>query len=585
MKSIVLLSGGLDSVVTAHHVAKELGESLVGILFDYGQVTVDRELSCARKTIEKLREEGYEAELKICSLNTLANKTSLGGNGDSEEIPLRNLEFIVRAARLAKQIGADRIFAGFINPMNPDGSRYADTTPEFVEKLNAVTSLFGVELYAPFVNHSKTDIGFLAKYYGIDVIYDTWSCNYPIGVYPNIEECGKCDNCNFRNNYHVNFPKSLNEIWFEHGFEMSDAFRKAYMNEKVTEARLMVNSSCNMSCKHCYYGFENGKTVSPELKLDEWHRIIDQLVDFGIERFHMSGKEPLLNHRIFRLTDYIKKYHPHIEYEVVTNGKTVEKLYHEIINAGFKRVVLSFESFDEDYIRENYALKSLKLLQGKVPLAVYVDVHKGTAPLVKSNLTRLYNELGIRDFWVRPIYYYGEAEGITDSILDNEMCYQLYKDVKEMAAGMTGAKVSFHVKDSFIEGMLPLDEAENGTLADDVTYIMKTGDDYISDNMFMYLQMFCTKYGSQITVQSDGWMLGCGVEVCHSNYDQRSAGSLRNESVLDIVRRGKERTLDLIIGNLSCRTKNGCNVCAGGCTSKNYCYNFQSAELNPFGEH
>lgn len=587
-KAVVLLSGGLDSVVLTHHVMKEFGEDeVIGVFFDYGQLTAEKEYKCAERCIWQLKFQGYKAKLiRVDLKDAFLKDSSLFGKGENEEIPMRNLLFAVRGAQIALQEGADVVYAGFIDPLKPDGSRYVDTSPDFTEKVNEVFNLFGVQFCAPLLYAIKWDVAFYAKYYDID-LNDVWSCNFPV-VKDNgeIEPCGKCGNCKFYEEAkEVVWKPSLKDLWFKHGMNVSDEFREAYMKEKVVEARLLINSSCNMTCKHCFYGFENGKTRSRELKLDEWFKLIDELAEFGIENFHFSGKEPLLNAKIFKLADYTRQKYPHITYEVVTNGKTVEKYLDQIVNAGFKRVILSFESFDEDFIRENYALKSLRLLKGKVPIAVYVDLTQFSYDKLEYNIHRLYEELDVRDFWVRPVYYYGNAVGIENVLLTNEQVYEVYLMLKRLAEELKDAKIAFHIKDSYVEGIIPIDEKRGGTFYKDLHYVMKTGDEYLGNGFSMHLQMFCTKYAKQITIQSDGWMLGCGVEVCHSNYDEKSAGNIRDDSVLNIVKRGKERTLEIIAGNLACRTTNGCNICAGGCTSKNYCYNFKSATLNPFGEH
>ena len=576
-KSVLLLSGGLDSVTLAHYILKHprlREEEVLALFIDYGQSFVEEEYKRADSCVWGLRFQGYNIKLKRLDVRGQYDLTNV-------EVPLRNLSFAVIASQQAVNIGADVVYLGVIdaNTENP----YVDTSPEFFEKLNAVMELFGVYINTPFIEKIKGEVASLARYFDLKR-EDFWSCNTPI-IHENgeLETCGECGNCKF---YATEFKEAmeietLNTLWYDGGMDISEKFKRHYVLENVYEARIMVNSSCNMACKHCYYGFANGKTCSPELKLEEWYEIFDRLSEFGIQQFHFSGKEPLLNNRIFKMIDYIKEHHPHIKYEVVTNGKTVEKFREQIINAGFQRVILSFESFDEDFIRENYALQSLKLLQGEVPLATFIDLTTFSYDKLEANIRRLNSELGIRDFWVRPVYYYGGAETITDVLLTPEQTLDAYYLLHDLSYELD-VSLTYHLKDSFIETMLQLDNDDKFTF--DFEYALKTGDGQIHPNFNFIPQMFCTKYAAQITVQSDGWMLGCGVEVCHSNYDKKSSGNVREQGILELVRAGKERTLELIVGTLGCRVSNGCNVCAGGCTSKNYCYTFQSDTMNPYGE-
>ena len=151
-KAVVLLSGGLDSAVLTHHVMKEFGEGeIIGVFFDYGQLTAEKEYKCAERCIWQLKFQGYKAKLIRVDLKDAFPKGySLFGEGENEEIPMRNLLFAVRGAQIALQEGADMVYAGFIDPIKPDGSRYVDTSPDFTEKVNEVFNLFDVQFCAPF---------------------------------------------------------------------------------------------------------------------------------------------------------------------------------------------------------------------------------------------------------------------------------------------------------------------------------------------------------------------------------------------------------------------------------------------------
>ena len=82
---IVLCSGGLDSVVTAHYVKKKLGyDKMKFLFFDYGQRNLEAEKSCSLKCAEDLEGEFYE--MKSEELDKLS--TSLLNKNKEEDWPV-----------------------------------------------------------------------------------------------------------------------------------------------------------------------------------------------------------------------------------------------------------------------------------------------------------------------------------------------------------------------------------------------------------------------------------------------------------------------------------------------------------------
>lgn len=191
MKSVVLLSGGLDSVTLMHYVAKEKEEEIFPLFVAYGQPQLPMEMEAAQKVCNVLREQGYKVDgLEILEMTDLLYRE----NTTDEEIPQRNLIFISHAAKYAEQIGAEKIYIAVTDPCVP--RRFIDTTPTFINAVNEVLKMSKLTLSAPFVYSTKDVVYYYySKKYGID-IDDTWSCNY---ADESGKACGKCGNCEFRN--------------------------------------------------------------------------------------------------------------------------------------------------------------------------------------------------------------------------------------------------------------------------------------------------------------------------------------------------------------------------------------------------
>ncbi|MEN6317448.1 MAG: radical SAM protein, partial [Syntrophaceae bacterium] len=76
-----------------------------------------------------------------------------------------------------------------------------------------------------------------------------------------------------------------------------------------------ITSHCNQRCKHCFMGAELNKG---EMKIGLIKQIIDQLVDLGIDRIHLSGGEPSIHINFEEILKYgIDK---NIKLSILSNG-------------------------------------------------------------------------------------------------------------------------------------------------------------------------------------------------------------------------------------------------------------------------
>lgn len=209
-KSIVLLSGGLDSCV-ACAIAHQESEPLYAVSFDYGQRHF-RELKSAQNisahyhlphTVVGIVQLSNIIKQATALLNTEEVLPSartikeMSANVPRSYVPGRNTIMLSIGQSIAEAIGADCIYTGF-NAV--DYSGYPDCRPEFVEAINHLfrfATRRGIEgnpitVRCPIISASKVDIvrrGIsLSAPLGL-----TWSC-YAGGSRP----CGVCDSCIIR---------------------------------------------------------------------------------------------------------------------------------------------------------------------------------------------------------------------------------------------------------------------------------------------------------------------------------------------------------------------------------------------------
>ena len=203
-KAVVLLSGGLDSMVCAA-LARESGYEVLALTVDYGQ-RHRVELEAARKIASQLADRHIVLPLDLTAFggSALTSDVAVPKDGLGEGIPVtyvpaRNTIFLSLALGLAEAAGARDIFIG-VNAL--DYSGYPDCRPAFIEAFGALANQAtraGVEgagftIHAPLQHMTKADIAREAARLGLDAGL-SHSC-YDPGT--DGGACGECDACRLR---------------------------------------------------------------------------------------------------------------------------------------------------------------------------------------------------------------------------------------------------------------------------------------------------------------------------------------------------------------------------------------------------
>ncbi len=208
-KSVVLLSGGLDSATTlAYAISK--GYECHAVTFDYGQ-RHRFEIKAARKVAKALGAKEHlviKIDLRKFGGSALTSDISVPKGRKAKEIgsgipvtyvPARNTVFLSLALAFAEASGAHDIFIG-VNAL--DYSGYPDCRPEFIRAFERTANLgtkAGVEgakfkIRAPLIKMTKAEIVRLGRKLKVDYSL-THSCYDPA---PDGTPCGRCDSCLLR---------------------------------------------------------------------------------------------------------------------------------------------------------------------------------------------------------------------------------------------------------------------------------------------------------------------------------------------------------------------------------------------------
>ncbi|MEW6573021.1 MAG: 7-cyano-7-deazaguanine synthase QueC [Bacillota bacterium] len=205
MKSVVLLSGGLDSAVCLAHGVRD-GKVVLCLTFDYGQQAAEREIGAAAALARH-----YGVPHRAIALPYLAQitTTALVTGADLPEpevtalddpaqaavtalrvwVPNRNGIFINIAAAFAEHLGADAVVTGF---NREEAATFPDNSAGFVTAATAAlgySTLNRVRVVSYTQHLDKTGIVRLGKRLGVPFEL-VWSC-YRGGS----EICGRCESC------------------------------------------------------------------------------------------------------------------------------------------------------------------------------------------------------------------------------------------------------------------------------------------------------------------------------------------------------------------------------------------------------
>ena len=203
-KAIVLVSGGMDSCVTAAIASLE-NDDLAFLHVSYGQRTEDRE----RKAFNDIADH-YSVEKRLdISIEHLAK---IGGSSLTDEnititeadleskdiptsyVPFRNANMLSIAVSWAEVIEANAIYIGAVAE---DSSGYPDCRREFYDAFQKTIDAgtkpdTHIEIRTPIIHLTKAEI--VKKGIELDApLHLTWSCYRGEDL-----ACGKCDSCALR---------------------------------------------------------------------------------------------------------------------------------------------------------------------------------------------------------------------------------------------------------------------------------------------------------------------------------------------------------------------------------------------------
>ena len=193
MKSIILLSGGLDSLACLA-ITRQKYNCELAITFDYGQKALDKEIEASKKICDF-----YNVEHKIIKLDFLKEITQTALVSDKEVpqdydmkavwVPNRNGLFLNIAGSFADSYGYNYIIIG---ANKEEGKTFPDNTLEFAKRVEAefeFSTLIQPKILIPLIDMDKEEI--------VKTVIDLKA---PLELVHSCylggdKNCGKCESC------------------------------------------------------------------------------------------------------------------------------------------------------------------------------------------------------------------------------------------------------------------------------------------------------------------------------------------------------------------------------------------------------
>ena len=207
MRSVVLLSGGLDSA-TCLALAHQDGTEPYALSVLYGQRHLE-EIEASKRVAQAIGTKAHKfvrVELDAIGGSSLTEDEEVPKDRDEAEmegipntyVPARNTVLLALALGYAEVVGAEAIYAG-VNAV--DYSGYPDCRPEFIDAFANVARLATkagvegrpIEIRTPLILLSKAEIIEQGLTLGVDYGL-THSCYDPVEGHA----CGRCDACLIR---------------------------------------------------------------------------------------------------------------------------------------------------------------------------------------------------------------------------------------------------------------------------------------------------------------------------------------------------------------------------------------------------
>ena len=192
----------------------------------------------------------------------------------------------------------------------------------------------------------------------------------------------------------------------------------------INYMRISITDRCNLRCTYCMPDGISCVPMRELLSYEEITRVCTQAAALGIDRFKVTGGEPLVRKQCSALIAMIKKIPGVSQVTLTTNGILLEKYLGELLDAGLDAVNISLDTMDREQYRAitgsdelNRVLSSIDAAAQRLPVRINCVVQDGineNAPEALALLAKDRN-VDVRFIEIMPIGYGRERKSIPNT--------------------------------------------------------------------------------------------------------------------------------------------------------------------------
>ena len=187
---------------------------------------------------------------------------------------------------------------------------------------------------------------------------------------------------------------SLSELLVRERLKMlKDTFGRT-----IDYMRISVTDRCNLRCGYCMPHGIKQKPMAEILRYEEIAFICAQAAGLGIDRFRITGGEPLVRKNCETLVSMLKRIPGVRQVALTTNGVLLAEQLDALLEAGIDAVNISLDTTDREQYKAitgmdelDRVLASIRLAAGKLPVKINCVVQRGVnedAPVHLATLAR-----------------------------------------------------------------------------------------------------------------------------------------------------------------------------------------------------
>ena len=164
--------------------------------------------------------------------------------------------------------------------------------------------------------------------------------------------------------------------------------------------RISVTDRCNLRCRYCMPEDIERLPMEEILTYEEIAFVCGQAAALGIDRYRITGGEPLVRKGCPALVSMLKKIPGVRQVTLTTNGILLSDYLDELLEAGIDAVNVSLDTLDREQYKAitgrdglEKALASVRQAAGKLPVRINCVVQRGLNEDAPERLAALAREL------------------------------------------------------------------------------------------------------------------------------------------------------------------------------------------------